>query len=347
MPVNLIGWQPGTHASGSRLALAAPKPLLPMAALPSRGYHATVATVPPVNVSVLIRTRDRPRLLAEALESVARQTQAPLEVVVVNDGGEPVGHILASFAKRLTTRHVSHPVAMGRACAANAGVRVAQGEWIAILDDDDLFLPHHLETLTGAIEGHQGKLAHAACRLVRPDGEEVIGSPVDRDGLLLANSIPTCAALVSRRAVLATGGFDEELPFLEDWDLWIRLAQRYEFVYVDQVTSVYRAGVASVGGAMAAERWQVMERLFAKHWPLLTPSVLMRRLYRLERDIGELRREAAAHRGRVQELEADNSRLREETRFIRELAEAGLLGPTWWLHRLWRRWRTWRGREPQ
>ncbi len=306
-----------------------------------------MSTIPPLDVSVLIRTRDRPRLLAEALESVARQTRAPLEVVVVNDGGEPVGHILASFAKRLTVRPVSHPAALGRACAANAGVKVAQGTWIGILDDDDLFLAHHLETLSNALVGSPAELAHAACRLVRPDGEEVIGSPADRHGLLLANTIPTCATLVSRAAVLAAGGFDEELPFLEDWDLWIRLAQRQDFVYVDQVTSVYRAGPASVGGVMAAERWQAMEKLFAKHWPLVSPALLVRRMYRLERDISEIRREAAAHRRRAEEVEGDNVRLREETRFIRELADARLLGPTWWLHRCWRRWRTWRGKEPE
>jgi len=300
-----------------------------------------------LDVSVLVRTRDRPRLLAEALESVARQTRPPLEVVVVNDGGEPVGHILASFAKRLTIRHVSHPVALGRAPAANAGVTVAQGRWIALLDDDDLFLPHHLETLSQAVAGTPIEVAHAACRLVRPDGEEVMGGPVHRDDLLLANTIPTCATLVSRAALLAVGGFDEGLPFLEDWDLWIRLARRREFLYVDQVTSIYRAGPASVGGAMAAERWQVMEQLFAKHWALLSPAPLVRRMYRLERDIHETRREAAEYRRRVEELEADNSRLREETRFIRELAEAGLLAPTWWLHRGWRRWRRWRGKEPR
>lgn len=304
-----------------------------------------MASAPPLDVSVLIRTRDRPRLLAEALESVARQTRAPLEVVVVNDGGEPVGHILASFAKRLTIRQVAHPVALGRAAAANAGTRVAQGEWIALLDDDDLFLPTHLQTLADALAGSGAELGHAACRLVRPDGEEVMATPPDRQALLLANTIPTCAALVSRRAILAAGGFDETLPFLEDWDLWIRLAQRGAFVFVNQVTSVYRAGPASVGGAMAAERWQAMERLFAKHWPRISSATLVRRLHQLERDIGELRRQATDLRRRAAELEADNHRLREETRFIRELAEAGLLGPTWWLHRAWRRWRRWRGRE--
>ena len=306
-----------------------------------------MATIPARDVSVLIRTRDRPRLLAEALDSVARQTVSPREVVVVNDGGEPVGHILASFAKRLSICAVSHPVAMGRACAANVGVKLAQGAWIALLDDDDLFLPHHLATLGTALAKTPAELAHAACRLLRPDREEVIGSPVDRAALLLANSIPTCATLVSRAAILAVGGFDEELPFLEDWDLWIRLAQRSPFVFVDQVTSVYRAGPASIGGGMAAERWQAMEKLFAKHWELVSPPVLVRRLNRLERDIAELRREADEHRRRAQELEADNLRLREETRFIRELADAGLLGPTWWLHRCWRRVRQWRGKEPQ
>jgi len=311
------------------------------------GYYGAVSASPCLDVSVLVRTRDRPRLLAEALESVARQTRPPLEVVVVNDGGEPVGHILASFAKRLTIRPVTHPAALGRAAAANAGVTAAQGRWIALLDDDDLFLPHHLETLSKAVAATPAEVVHAACRLVRPDGEEVMGAPVQRDDLLLANTIPTCATLVARAALLAVGGFDEGLPFLEDWDLWIRLARRREFIYVDQVTSIYRAGPASVGGAMGPERWQVMEELFAKHWALLSPAVLVRRMYRLERDIHEIRREAAERRRRVEELEADNSRLREQTRFIRELADAGLLAPTWWLHRCWQRWRRWRGKEPR
>lgn len=300
-----------------------------------------------LDVSVVIRTRDRPRLLAEALDSVARQTRAPREVIVVNDGGEPVGHILAAFAKRLAIRHIANPVAQGRASAANAGVKMAQGEWLALLDDDDLFLPHHLETLHEALDAGEAALAHAACRLVRGDGEELIGAPTNLGELLLANIIPTCAALVSRAAIQRVGGFDEELPFLEDWDLWIRLAEQHTFVYVSQVTSIYRAGPTSVGGAMAAERWQTMEKLFAKHWARYTPSLLVHRLLRLERDINGLRREAAEHQKRVRELEQDNARLREETLFIRELAQARLLGPTWHLHRLWRRWRTWRGKEPR
>lgn len=295
-----------------------------------------MASVGPVTVSVLIRTRDRPRLLAEALESVARQSQPPLEVVVVNDGGEPVSHILAGFARRLPIRPVTHASPHGRAAAANAGVVAAEGDWIALLDDDDLFLPDHLATLTQAARPNVA-VVHARCLLHRGEEEqEEFGAAASLPDLLLANTIPTCTALVSRPAVLAVGGFDEGLPFLEDWDLWIRLARRYAFAFLPEVTSVYRAGPASVGGAMGPQRWATMEQLFVKHWELLAPAAVVRRLWQLEQDIHQFRRLAA-------ELRGENARLREENRFVRELAEAGLLGPTWWLHRLWRRWRRRRG----
>ncbi len=266
-------------------------------------------------VSVIVRTRDRLEPLGEALASVAAQTYRPLEAVVVNDGGAPVGGVVDRVRDRLAVRLVEHPEPRGRAAAANAGVRAAAGEWVAFLDDDDLYLPEHVATVMEAARREGVELAYAACRVLHPAAGpegEVLARPFDPEALAIANSIPTCAVVVRREAVLAVGGFDEELEFLEDWELWLRLAARGRFAFVPEVTSVYRAGPASVGGDMAGERWAAMVRVLERHWEKVRPGALVRRLHELERDIAALRAELlrvagdaeAAERGRAEAVAA-------------------------------------------
>jgi glycosyltransferase involved in cell wall biosynthesis len=92
-------------------------------------------------VSVVVRTKDRPRLLGEALASLRAQTFQDFEVIVVNDGGvPPAGLDPAGAGLRVVTTEPPH----GRSRALDTGLRAARGRFVAYLDDDDLFLPHHL-----------------------------------------------------------------------------------------------------------------------------------------------------------------------------------------------------------
>lgn len=291
---------------------------------------------------MVVRTRDRQELLSEALASIQAQTYRPLEVVVVNDGGGPVDAVLATVEAGVSVVKVEHPEPRGRAAALNAGVAAATGAWVAFLDDDDLFLPQHLALLQATASAKNARVAYAGCRLVPLDGgeEEVFATPFHRDLLAVANFIPICAVLVDRSVLLEVGGFDESLPYLEDWDMWLRLAERHDFAFCPEVTSIYRVRPGSVGGEMAAERWAVFERVLAKHWHKVTPARLASRFQQLEKAIAEQRR-------LIREYREEVARLREENRFVRELAEAHLLGVVWWLHRLWRGWQKWRGRKGQ
>ncbi len=289
-------------------------------------------------ISVVVRTRDRQSLLREALQSIEAQTHRPLEVVVVNDGGGPVHQEAEAVAKDVRVSLVEHSHPRGRAAALNAGVAAATGSWIAFLDDDDLFLPQHLAVLWNTLRAANANVAYAGCRLVRIDSgeEETFATPFDRDLLALANFIPICAVLVARSSLLEVGGFDESLSFLEDWDMWLRLASSHEFAFCPEITCIYRVRPGSVGGDMAPERWAAFGAVLAKHWGSIRPNQVAARLWQLERAVDEGRR-------RLWEQQAELVRLREENRFVHELAEAHLLGPVWWLHRLWRGWQKWRG----
>src|SRR5579864_4784339 len=95
-------------------------------------------------VSVVIPTRNRPALLARALDSVMRQTHAPEEVIVVVDGpDEETLRILRGDYGFVRTMQLNTPG--GASAARNAGVKKASGAWIAFLDDDDEWLPRKLE----------------------------------------------------------------------------------------------------------------------------------------------------------------------------------------------------------
>ena len=104
-------------------------------------------------VSVIVRTRNRPQLLKEALDSLARQTYPLIEVVVVNDGGEDVSPVLEQYSRRFYgLKYVHLDRNTGRASAANAGLKEATGDLIAFLDDDDLLLEKHFEILISHLE---------------------------------------------------------------------------------------------------------------------------------------------------------------------------------------------------
>jgi GT2 family glycosyltransferase/glycosyltransferase involved in cell wall biosynthesis len=222
-------------------------------------------------VSVVVPTHNRPGPLRRALESIAAQTLAGVEAVVVNDGGADVAAVVASVPG-LDATYIAHERSRERSAARNTAIAAARGRWIAYLDDDDVFLPHHLETLVGAAEAAGARVAYSNARreIVRVvDGEPaVVASDVpysvdfDRDRLAYENYIPILSMLHERACLDDVGGgFDESLSALEDWELFLRLSQRFDFVHVPVVTARFEERVDGTRGDFTA----AAERLFAKH----------------------------------------------------------------------------------
>src|SRR5262249_15898860 len=111
---------------------------------PSIVSDGSRGTVP---VSVVVRTRNRPALMAEALASLRAQTARPAQVIVVNDGGASVSQILTPFRDSFDVVLEESPERRGRSEAANRGVQAAREELVAFLDDDDRSYPDHFERL--------------------------------------------------------------------------------------------------------------------------------------------------------------------------------------------------------
>ncbi|MEA2415981.1 MAG: hypothetical protein QOI58_2638 [Thermoanaerobaculia bacterium] len=190
----------------------------------------------PLPISVIVRTKDRPALLSEAIASI-RATGYPAEIVVVNDGGA------ATNIDGVTL--IAHETSRGRSEAANAGVKAAKNEYIAFLDDDDLYYPEHLATLANAARGSNATAWYSDAVSAFIDGSErkpmrMYARDFDRELLLVDNYIPLPTLLFRRGDFLDLGGFDADFDLFEDWDFLIRLSQRGDFVHVSRITCEIR-----------------------------------------------------------------------------------------------------------
>ncbi len=279
-------------------------------------------------ISVIVRTKDRPHLLAEALASLAEGAYRRVEVVLVNDGGKPPT-VPDGFPFPLVA--VNLPQNLGRAAAANAGIDAASGDWIAFLDDDDIAEPEHLATLTGLSSATGARVVYtdAAVGVYALDPEhgwrEVARRlPYSRDFdpelLLFDNYIPFNTLLIERGLLQKIGPFDTEFPFFEDWDMLIRLAAAAPFHHYPQVTAEYRhfRGGDHILGERPTERADFLAmkaRIIEKHRERHRPEITARVVDRLRAE-AVVAADSAAFR--AAELDSERSRFHGERAALTE-----------------------------
>jgi len=187
-------------------------------------------------VSVIIPTRDRPEMLREAINTVLAQTFRDYEIIVVVNG--PQNPLTPRTLEVAAGCRIVRIEQAGIAVALNAGIKAAQGLWIAFLDDDDLWEPNKLETELKAADDTADVVFSdfflfdettcvPAPQLRPPPSLSV------REAMTLKNYGGGCSpAMVRRSAVLAVSGFDESMVS-PDWDLWVRLSWQYRVVWSD------------------------------------------------------------------------------------------------------------------
>lgn len=281
-------------------------------------------------VSVVVRTKDRPQLLAEALGSLAAGSYRRVEVVLVNDGGAPPP-VVADFPFPL--HRIDLPQNRGRAAAADAGVAAATGDYVAFLDDDDLAAPEHLATLAGLVAAPEVRVAYTDAAVGIYELDRAPGGgwscrerrlPYSRDFdpevLLVDNYIPFNTLLIERRLFAEVGPFDVGLPFFEDWDFLIRLAAVVPFHHLPRVTCEYRhfRGVAHhVLGETPRRRSDFLAmkaRVLAKHAGRLDPERLARAVDTLRRELVDAAEDAAGARRELASARRDLAAARDDLR---------------------------------
>ncbi|HEY5638945.1 MAG TPA: glycosyltransferase [Dehalococcoidia bacterium] len=197
-------------------------------------------------VSVLIATRGRPNLLRFAVASVLEQTFDNFEVLVVNDGEL---NDLDGIQEELSDDRIRilHSGQKGKPRALNLALENARGQFIAYLDDDDLYYPWHLETLVAALLNRPSyKLVYTDTVVgycfPSKDGHRVSAShpfkKMDYDRALLRDEdfIPHLSMLHHRSLIEQAGAYYEGLPIYEDWEALRRFSSFTDFLHVPMIT---------------------------------------------------------------------------------------------------------------
>ena len=205
-----------------------------------------------IPISVVIPTHNRPGGLAAAVNSVFNQTLLPKELIVADDGSTPPvsEEVFADCPAGLSTKLLRNDSPKGANNARNRGIKEATGEWIAFLDDDDEFFHQKIGVLSESILNNpRADLFYhpAEINLVR---ENITYTSGTSDAskykglvkqLLIRNIVGGTSMVVIRKSSLAeVGGFDEDLPAMQDKELYIRLAKNgSQFCHINKALTKY------------------------------------------------------------------------------------------------------------
>ncbi|MDY6790233.1 MAG: glycosyltransferase [Thermodesulfobacteriota bacterium] len=227
-------------------------------------------------VSVIVPTYNRPDMLAAALESILQQRFRRFETIVVNDAGRSVEDVISKLNEKKNITYVSHAKNMGLAAARNTGIKIARGKYIALLDDDDLFYPNHLETAMAHVSEDTPVVYTDAVRATyekHKDSYRLVGKKVpysidfERDKLLVGNIAPVNCFVFEREKGIGAGLFDETLTTLEDWDFWIRLSKKCTFKHIASTTAQvnWRTDGTTMTSSLGAEFGKNRERIYKRY----------------------------------------------------------------------------------
>ncbi len=197
----------------------------------------------PVLVSAVITTYDRPQFVMRAIRSVSAQTYRPLETIIVEDGSDSGVKALLEEERLHDVQYVCHDKNRGLAAARNTGLRLAQGEYVAYLDDDDEWKPERIEKqmklLQQLTREEKARVGVVYCGVeIRVAGRSkvTIGPPKNIGNLRSAiiregASTRPSTCLFPKRALETVGGYDEALRSSIDHDIWMALATKGYYAY--------------------------------------------------------------------------------------------------------------------
>ena len=203
-----------------------------------------------IRVSIIIPAYNPGAYLDEALQSVLAQTFEDWECVVVDDGShEDLSRVdtLDSRIRRIKQENRGLPV------ARNVGIMATEGEYLAFLDADDVWLPEKLERQIELLEQNpDAALCHTFFNII--DSKSQVSEPgwgreVHSYAQLVTNSCICVSTVVVRRACLSVSGlFDPLLDACEDYDMWLKLARHYPMTFVAQTSALYRVHDNNMSG---------------------------------------------------------------------------------------------------
>ncbi len=212
------------------------------------------------NISVIIPTYNSEKTIKHTIESVLNQIYTDFELLVINDDSKDSTLDIISQFHDPRIKIFSYPHAGGNV-SRNRGLSHAVGEFVSFLDADDIWTPDKLASQIQALqENPQAAVAYSWTDYIDENGEFLLsGVHITANGniyeqLLVSNFLENGSnPLIRKNALIELGGFDESLTAGQDWDMWLRLAQKFNFIAVPTVQILYRKSPNSLSANLARQ----------------------------------------------------------------------------------------------
>jgi O-antigen biosynthesis protein len=288
-------------------------------------------------VTIVIPSYNYQRYLGSAIDSILAQTYRNWELIVIDDASSDDSPIIIEHYRRRypdRIRGILLKENVGQGEAANIALRSATGEFVGFLAADDVARPTRLEAAV-AILRQRSNLAGAFSRVAYidkdsrpiPVGQDVFNRGFDdlRWQLLEGNFLCATSAVLRHSAILESGGFNRSLRYTEDYDLWLRLLDRFELVRVDDIWVDYRLHGSNLSFAANSD-----DQPLGPLYESVIGAVRAMRRWPLER-LHQFRTRAGTE-GHRQETASVQVRLAEcclrlEENFFRQLRDVGIASP--------------------
>lgn len=190
-------------------------------------------------------THNRAKYIMQSINSILAQTYTDYEIIVIDDNStDNTKEALKIYEGKI--RYFFRG-GHGAAASRNFGISQAQGEYIAFLDDDDLWLPQHLEINVSILEKNPAiAFVCGDAHVINEHGEmkKTLIKPPELtetfETLLEGNFVLNLTSTIRKKIFLDYGGYDQKLVNKEDYDLWLRVAKNYKFKHSGQISALYR-----------------------------------------------------------------------------------------------------------
>ncbi|EEB73891.1 glycosyltransferase family 2 protein [Thermococcus sp. AM4] len=196
-------------------------------------------------ISIILPTYNRGYIIGRTIRSVLDQTFKDFELIIIDDGSTDNTKNIVEIYKEKDNRirYIRHKRNLGANAARNTGIKKSRGEYIAFIDSDTIWKPQKLEIQIKIADNTKENFVIYS-RTIRKYTKKTVIVPEDvnqgkkegqlLDKILVLNFIDMSSILVKKNMIKNSGLFDEKLPRLQDWDILIRLAEKYNFVYIPQ-----------------------------------------------------------------------------------------------------------------
>lgn len=233
----------------------------------------------PPRVSIIIPTYNRANLLSVAITSVLKQKFTDFELLILDDASMDSTHeIVKPFLTDSRVRLIIHPDNIGITANRNYGLSIAQGNYIAMLDSDDVWLDDCKLTRQVELLDSHPELGIVGTFAQKIDADDNLMGTIThhtadisiRNNMMRKNQFIQSSVLIRKQALDDVGWYDENIPIWEDYELWLRIGTLYQFRNIPEFLTGYREhpnNISKESEKKSISAYWIIYKLYRKKYP--------------------------------------------------------------------------------